>query len=122
MSEQSFALLATLNSENAGSANPLVGPMATFASDTENLKQARSDMLSGSVDVAAQLKASQAQMAGISQQLKATQERMARPGATEQQPRPSVGTSRSKSEPTPASRQVRVRPEHALPVQQPNQR
>jgi hypothetical protein len=41
MSEQSFALLATLNSQNAGgSANPLVGPMATFASDTETLKQA----------------------------------------------------------------------------------
>jgi hypothetical protein len=41
MSEQSFALLATLNSQNpGGSSNPLVSPMATFASDTETLKQA----------------------------------------------------------------------------------
>jgi hypothetical protein len=115
----------------------------------ENLKQARSDMQSGSVDIAAQLKASQEQMAGtsqqlkatqeqmagtsqqlkatqeqmagISQQLRATQEQMARLRATEQQPRPSIGPSRAKSEPTPASRQVRVRPEHPPHVQQPNQ-
>jgi hypothetical protein len=41
MSEQSFALLATLNGESGGGvANPLLGPVASFASDTEILKQA----------------------------------------------------------------------------------
>ena len=41
MSGQSFALLATLNAQNGGgSSNPLLGPVATFASDTEALKQA----------------------------------------------------------------------------------
>jgi hypothetical protein len=137
--EQLKAGQAQLVHENAGLAERLKNTQDQTVRQTgelaENLKQARSDMLSGSVDIAAQLKASQEQMAGISQQLKATQEQMAgisqqlkatqehaRLGATEQQPRPSIGTSRSKSEPTPASRQVRVRPEHALPVQQPNQR
>lgn len=41
MSAQSFALLATLNAQTAGgNANPLLGPVATFASDTEMLKRA----------------------------------------------------------------------------------
>jgi hypothetical protein len=41
MSGQSFALLATLNAQSGGgSSNPLLGPVATFASDTETLKQA----------------------------------------------------------------------------------
>jgi hypothetical protein len=41
MSEQSFALLATLNAQSAGgNGNPLLGPLATFASDTETLKRA----------------------------------------------------------------------------------
>ncbi|HXR23895.1 MAG TPA: hypothetical protein VN742_00950, partial [Candidatus Binataceae bacterium] len=41
MSEQSFALLATLNGESGGgTANPLLGPVASFASDTEILKRA----------------------------------------------------------------------------------
>ena len=41
MSEQSFALLATLNAgSEGGSVNPLLGPIASFASDTEILKRA----------------------------------------------------------------------------------
>ena len=137
--EQLKAGQAQLVHENAGLAERLKDTQEQTARQTgelaENLKQARSDIQSGSVDIAAQLKASQEQMAGtsqqlkatqeqmagISQQLRATQEQMARLRATEQQPRPSIGTSRAKSEPTPASRQVRVRPEHPPHVQQPNQ-
>jgi hypothetical protein len=75
-----------------------------------DLKQTQSEMVRGSADTAAQLKAGQEQMAGISQQLKAVQEQMTHLGATEQQPRPSIGISRRKSGPTPASRQVKLRP------------
>jgi hypothetical protein len=41
MSEQSFALLNSLNAQSSGgSANPLLGPIASFASDTETLSDA----------------------------------------------------------------------------------
>jgi hypothetical protein len=41
MSQRSFALLNSLNAEsNGGSSNPLLGPVATFASDSENLSHA----------------------------------------------------------------------------------
>ena len=100
--------------DNAGLAERVKETQEQMARQTgglaNDLKQTRSEIGRGSADTAAQLKASQEQMAGISQQLKAVQEQMTHLGATEQQPRPSIGISRRKSGPTPASRQVKLRP------------
>src|ERR1700736_5150546 len=41
MSQRSFALLNSLNAQSSGgTSNPLLGPVATFASDSENLSHA----------------------------------------------------------------------------------
>jgi hypothetical protein len=107
--EQLKASQTQLAHDNAGLAERVRETQEQMARQngelSNDLNQARLEMMRGSGDTAARLKASQEQMAGISQQLKATQEEMARLGATEQQPRPTIGTSSRKLEPPPASRQ-----------------
>jgi hypothetical protein len=102
---------AQLAHDNAGLAEHLKETQEQMARQTgelaDGLKQARSELIRGGVDAAAQVKASQEQMAGINQQLKATQEQLTRLGPTDQQP-PSIDTSRRKSEPTPVPRRVRA--------------
>jgi hypothetical protein len=112
--EQLKAGQAELAHDNAGLGERVKETQEQIARQTgqiaNDLNQARSEMLRGSADIAAQLKASQEQMVGISQQLKATQEQMTHLGATERQPRSSIDISKRNSRPTPASQQVRVRP------------